>query len=143
MTEDSSDTVWGVMCMVPQPDYPDIRKKSSIRSKADNVQIIAREGDSNNLTRFYIEVPEGTRQKDVKLENIQQAARNIFCQFNVDFTETVTAGLLDRTTPRGHFHKDYRVFLAGDACYTHSPKAGHKLQFTGLEQILAGNWPWI
>lgn len=23
-----------------------------------------------------------------------------------------------------HFHKDYRIFLTGDACHTHSPKAG-------------------
>ncbi|KAL4918330.1 FAD binding domain-containing protein [Aspergillus aurantiobrunneus] len=125
MIGDSSDAVWGVMDMVPRTDFPDIRKKASIRSKAGNLLIIPREGESSNLTRFYIELPPGTKPKDVKLEDLQQVARNILSQFNVEFTETVwwSAYAIGQRYA-DFFHKDYRVFLAGDACHTHSPKAG-------------------
>ncbi|KAJ0415178.1 FAD binding domain-containing protein [Aspergillus carlsbadensis] len=125
MVGDSTDAVWGVMDMVPRTDFPDIRKKVSIRSKAGNLLIIPREGENYNLTRFYIELPAGTKPKDVKLEDLQQAARNIFSQYEIEFTETVwwSAYAIGQRYA-DFFHKDYRVFLAGDACHTHSPKAG-------------------
>ncbi|KAH8422364.1 uncharacterized protein LDX57_000120 [Aspergillus melleus] len=125
MIGDSSDAVWGVMDMVPRTDYPDIRKKSSIRSRAGNLLIIPREGDSDNLTRFYIELPAGTRARDVKLEDLQTAARNILSQYSIEFTETVWwSAYAIGQRHADQFHKDHRVFLAGDACHTHSPKAG-------------------
>ncbi|KAL2869169.1 putative phenol 2-monooxygenase [Aspergillus lucknowensis] len=125
MIGDSTDAVWGVMDMVPRTDFPDIRKKASIRSKAGNLLIIPREAENYNLTRFYIELPAGTKPKDVKLEDLQQAARNILSQYEVEFTETVWWSAYSIGQRHAdHFHKDYRVFLAGDACHTHSPKAG-------------------
>ncbi|KAL3455835.1 FAD binding domain-containing protein [Aspergillus heterothallicus] len=125
MIGDSTDAVWGVMDMVPRTDFPDIRKKVSIRSKAGNMLIIPREGENYNLTRFYIELPAGTKPKDVKLEDLQQAARNIFSQFEIEFTETVWwSAYAIGQRHADFFHKEYRVFLAGDACHTHSPKAG-------------------
>ncbi|KAL3469636.1 FAD binding domain-containing protein [Aspergillus californicus] len=125
MIGDSSDAVWGVMDMVPRTDFPDIRKKVSIRSKAGNLLIIPREGESYSLTRFYIELPPGTRAKDVKLEDLQQAARSILSQYRIEFTETVWwSAYAIGQRHADFFHKDYRVFLAGDACHTHSPKAG-------------------
>ncbi|KAJ5811268.1 hypothetical protein N7474_007569 [Penicillium riverlandense] len=125
MIGDSSDAVWGVMDMVPRTDFPDIRKKATIRSTAGNILIIPREGESNNLTRFYIELPPGTNPKDVKLENLQRQAQSIFHPYNVDFVETVWwSAYAIGQRHADFFHKDHRVFLAGDACHTHSPKAG-------------------
>ncbi|RAH69090.1 putative phenol 2-monooxygenase [Aspergillus aculeatinus CBS 121060] len=125
MVGDSTDAVWGVMDMVPRTDYPDIRKKSTIRSKAGNLLIIPREGDSDNLTRFYIELPAGTKAKDVRLEDLQQAAKKILSQYRIEFVETVWwSAYAIGQRHADCFHKDYRVFLAGDACHTHSPKAG-------------------
>ncbi|KAL4806807.1 FAD binding domain-containing protein [Aspergillus unguis] len=125
MVGDSSDAVWGVMDMVPRTTFPDIRKKVSIRSKSGSLLIIPREGESRNLTRFYIELPAGTKAKDVKLEDLQQAARNILCQHDIEFTETVWwSAYAIGQRHADNFHKDYRVFLGGDACHTHSPKAG-------------------
>ncbi|KAL2840885.1 FAD binding domain-containing protein [Aspergillus pseudoustus] len=125
MVGDSTDAVWGVMDMVPRTDFPDIRKKVSIRSKAGNMLIIPREGESYNLTRFYIELPAGTKPKDVKLEDLQEAARKIFSQYEIEFTETVWwSAYAIGQRHADFFHKDFRVFLAGDACHTHSPKAG-------------------
>ncbi|KAJ5690870.1 hypothetical protein N7462_005262 [Penicillium macrosclerotiorum] len=125
MVGDSSDAVWGVMDMVPRTNFPDIRKKSTIRSNAGNILIIPREGDSNNLTRFYIELASGTNPKEVTLENLQRQAQSIFQPYQVDFVETVWWSAYSIGQRHAdHFHKDHRVFLAGDACHTHSPKAG-------------------
>ncbi|KAJ5097869.1 hypothetical protein N7532_004870 [Penicillium argentinense] len=125
MIGDSSDAVWGVMDMIPRTDFPDFRKKSTIRSKAGNILIIPREGDSNNLTRFYIELAPGTNPKDVTLENLQRQAQNILEPYKVEFVETVWwSAYAIGQRHADSFHKDHRVFLAGDACHTHSPKAG-------------------
>ncbi|KAB8078615.1 FAD binding domain-containing protein [Aspergillus leporis] len=125
MIGDSSDAVWGVMDMVPRTDFPDIRKKTTIRSAAGNLLIIPREGDAYNLTRFYIELPPGTKAKEVKLEDLQQSAKAILSQYKIEFTETVWWSAYSIGQRHADFfHKDYRVFLAGDACHTHSPKAG-------------------
>ncbi|KAL5359880.1 FAD binding domain-containing protein [Aspergillus floccosus] len=125
MVGDSTDAVWGVMDMIPRTNFPDIRKKATVRSKAGNLLIIPREGDNHNLTRFYIELPAGTKAKEVKLEDLQQTAKKILSQYEVEFVETVwwSAYAIGQRTA-DHFHKDFRVFLAGDACHTHSPKAG-------------------
>ncbi|CAG8060316.1 unnamed protein product [Penicillium salamii] len=125
MIGDSSDAVWGVMDMVPRTDFPDIRKKSTIRSKSGNILIIPREGENDNLTRFYIELPPGTNPKEVTLENLQAQAQRILSPYKVDFVETVWwSAYAIGQRHADFFHKDHRVFLAGDACHTHSPKAG-------------------
>lgn len=123
MIGDSTDAVWGVMDMIPQTDFPDIRKKATVRSKAGNILIIPREGDS--MVRFYIEMAPGTVAKDVKLEDLQKTAQNIFHPYQIEVVETVWwSAYAIGQRHADHFHKDHRVFLAGDACHTHSPKAG-------------------
>ncbi|KAJ5927833.1 hypothetical protein N7466_006789 [Penicillium verhagenii] len=125
MIGDSSDAVWGVMDMIPRTNFPDFRKKTAIRSKAGTLLIIPREGDKRNLTRFYIELPVGTNPKDVTLEKLQIQAKKSFEPYQMEFTETVWWSAYSIGQRHADFfHKDYRVFLAGDACHTHSPKAG-------------------
>ncbi|KAJ5263894.1 hypothetical protein N7478_011499 [Penicillium angulare] len=125
MIGDSSDAVWGVMDMIPRTSFPDFRKKSSIRSKAGILLIIPREGDNNNLTRFYIELAPGTNPKEVTLENLQERAQKILQPYDIEIAETVWwSAYAIGQRHADVFHKDHRVFLAGDACHTHSPKAG-------------------
>lgn len=123
MVGDSSDTIWGVMDVYPQTNFPDIRKKAIIRSNAGSLIIIPREGGS--LVRFYIEMPHGVGAKDVKLSDLHEAARRVFKPYTMEFADTawwsayaIGQRLADRFTQSG------RVFLTGDACHTHSPKAG-------------------
>ncbi|KAL1627896.1 hypothetical protein SLS54_002163 [Diplodia seriata] len=123
MVGDSSDTIWGVMDVYPQTDFPDVRKKAIIRSDAGSLIIIPREGGS--LVRFYIEIPQGVAAKDVKLADLHEAARRVFKPYSMEFAETawwsayaIGQRLADRFSQSG------RVFLTGDACHTHSPKAG-------------------
>ncbi|KAJ4355558.1 uncharacterized protein N0V89_003576 [Didymosphaeria variabile] len=123
MIGDTTDTVWGVMDIYPQTNFPDIRRKSTIHSSSGNILIIPREGGS--LVRFYIQLPPGSRAKDVKLEDLQNTAKKIFAPYHMNFADTFwwSAYSIGQRIA-DNFHKDYRVFLTGDACHTHSPKAG-------------------
>lgn len=120
---DGTDSVWGVMDFIPRTDFPDTRKLVVIQSKAGSVLNIPREGGSMN--RFYMELPEGTVAKDVKLEDLQETTRRIFHPYHIEFAETVwwsTYKVGQRVADQ--FTHSNRVFLTGDACHTHSPKAG-------------------
>ncbi|KAH6700585.1 putative phenol 2-monooxygenase [Leptodontidium sp. MPI-SDFR-AT-0119] len=123
MIGDSTDTIWGVMDVYPRTNFPDIRRKVTIRSDIGNLVIIPREGGS--LVRFYIQLPPGTIVKEVKLEDLHNAARQIFHPYTMDIAETAwwSAYSIGQRLA-DHFSKDNRVFLTGDACHTHSPKAG-------------------
>ncbi|POS72812.1 FAD binding domain-containing protein [Diaporthe helianthi] len=123
MLGDSTDAIWGVMDLYPRTTFPDIRKKAVIQSSSGNLMIIPREGDS--LVRFYIELPPDTVASKVSLEDLQQRAKLIFRPYEMDIAETTwwSAYQIGQRLA-DNFHEQYRVFLTGDACHTHSPKAG-------------------
>lgn len=123
MLGDSSDTVWGVMDIYPITNFPDIRRKCTIRSHAGSIVIIPREG--GDLVRFYIQLPVGVRPKEVRLDDLQNQAREIFAPYKMDFAGVFwwSAYSIGQRLASA-FHAHNRVFLTGDACHTHSPKAG-------------------
>ncbi|KAL4963773.1 FAD binding domain-containing protein [Aspergillus stella-maris] len=123
MVGETSDSVWGVMDVFPQTNFPDVRKQCIIQSDAGSIITIPREGGS--MLRIYVELPAGTKAKEVSLEHIQHAARQVFQPYALDFAHIkwwsaypIGQRIAD------HFSKANRVFLTGDACHTHSPKAG-------------------
>ncbi|KAJ0139843.1 Uncharacterized protein HZ326_17246 [Fusarium oxysporum f. sp. albedinis] len=123
MVGDSSDSVWGVMDVYPVTNFPDIRKKAMLQSKSDgNLMIIPREGDE--LVRFYIE-HSGTPARDVTEQDLINKVKRIFYPYDIDIARTVwwSAYVIGQRLA-DHFTKDHRIFLTGDACHTHSPKAG-------------------
>ncbi|KAL9079455.1 MAG: hypothetical protein Q9157_001664 [Trypethelium eluteriae] len=129
MTGDISDSIWGVMDVFPQTNFPDIRKQVILQSETGSSIIVPREGGS--MARIYVELPSGTVAKDVKLEDLQATARQIFTPYKLDFAGvswwsaySIGQRLAD------HFSKADRVFLAGDACHTHSPKAGQGMNIS-------------
>ncbi|PKS13171.1 hypothetical protein jhhlp_000515 [Lomentospora prolificans] len=123
MVGDSTDAVWAVMDIHPKTNFPDIRKKSILHSKAGNIMIIPREGDS--MVRFYLELPGAKVASDVKLENLIPTIQDIFHPYTMEIAETVwfSAYLIGQRRA-DYFTQNNRVFLTGDACHTHSPKAG-------------------
>lgn len=123
MIGDSTDAVWGVMDIYPQTDFPDIRRKCTIHSSYGSIVIIPREGGS--LVRFYVQLPSGSHAKEVTLSDLQSTTKKIFSPYKMDFADTFwwSAYTIGQRLAE-NFHKDYRVFLTGDACHTHSPKAG-------------------
>ncbi|KAF2235797.1 hypothetical protein EV356DRAFT_531648 [Viridothelium virens] len=136
MLGDSTDAIWGVMDIYPRTAFPDIRRKATIHSASGNLLIIPREGGS--LVRFYVELPPGTQAQHVTLADLHATARRIFTQYDLDFSETywwsaysIGQRLVDHFTASAGTSSSSspvdcqpRVFLTGDACHTHSPKAG-------------------
>ena len=124
MEGDSTNATWGVMDVFPQTNFPDVRKKTTVRSTNGVLLIIPREGDC--MIRTYIELPAGTDPKTVTLEQLQQRARSIFSPYEITFEATAwwSAYSIGQRVARSIVDTSGRVFLAGDACHTHSPKAG-------------------
>jgi phenol 2-monooxygenase (NADPH) len=129
---DSTDYIWGVLDIVPITDFPDIRMRCAIHSaNSGSVMVIPRE---NKLVRLYIQLTtteklseEGGRADRSKInpEVILQAAQRIMAPYKIDYRKLdwwTAYQIGQRVGTCFSLHE--RVFLAGDAVHTHSPKAG-------------------
>ncbi|THG94540.1 hypothetical protein EW026_g6950 [Hermanssonia centrifuga] len=131
MDGEQTDFVWGVVDIVPDTDFPDIRNKSAIHSNNGSCMVIPREGDK---VRIYVQL---TEKEDVDLrdgridkakigpEKLMQVARKSFYPYSIStkaFDWWTIYNIGQRVASK--FSVDERVFVAGDACHTHSPKAG-------------------
>ncbi|MGC1354630.1 MAG: FAD-binding monooxygenase [Xanthobacteraceae bacterium] len=135
---DSANHAWGVMDVLAVTDFPDIRCKSFIQSAGDGtIIIIPREG--GYLFRLYVELAEldvGERVAtlNITLDQLIAKAQRIFNPFKLDVKEIPWWSVYEvgqRLTDKFDEVPDEemavrlpRVFIAGDACHTHSPKAG-------------------
>jgi phenol 2-monooxygenase len=122
MVGDSSNAIWVVMDLYPQTNFPDIRKKSILHSDTGNLIIIPREG--NAMVRFYIELPD-KEANNVDMEYLHERSRLIFQPYTMEIAKTAWwSAYAIGQRQADHFTKEHRIFLTGDACHTHSPKAG-------------------
>jgi phenol 2-monooxygenase len=135
---DSANQAWGVMDVLAVTDFPDIRIKAAIHSANEgSMLIIPREG--GYLVRLYIELDKLSEAERVSSLNIDAghlvaAARRILHPYSLDVKEIawwsvyeIGQRLCDKfdDVPETEVGKRFpRVFIAGDACHTHSPKAG-------------------
>ena len=135
---DSANQAWGVMDVLAVTDFPDIRFKTLIQSaKQGNIIIIPREG--GYLVRIYVELDklaEGERVADrhITIEQLIAAAGRIFNPYSLEVKDVVWWSVYEigqRLTdkfddvPTGAaVSRLPHVFICGDACHTHSPKAG-------------------
>ncbi|KAA9111310.1 FAD-dependent monooxygenase [Microbacterium rhizomatis] len=132
---DISAHAWGVMDVLVNTDFPDWRTKCAINSAAGNILHIPREG--GYLSRMYIdlgEVAEGDahRVRQTPIDEIIRRANAILHPYSIDVKQVAWHSVYEvghRVTekfddvPVGSDAAP-RVFLAGDACHTHSAKAG-------------------
>lgn len=134
---DSANHAWGVMDLLATTDFPDIRVKSLIQSANDGSMIvIPREG--GYLFRLYVEMDKldaGQRASDrnITSADLIAAARRILKPYTLDVKDVpwwsvyeIGQRLCDKfdDLPEEDATRLPRVFIAGDACHTHSPKAG-------------------
>ncbi len=135
---DSANHAWGVMDLLAVTDFPDIRLKSLIQSSHDgSIVIIPREG--GYLFRLYVELDKldvGERVADRKLtaDDVIAKARRILAPYTLEVKDIpwwsvyeIGQRLCDRFDDVPEDAAATRVpavFIAGDACHTHSPKAG-------------------
>jgi phenol 2-monooxygenase len=135
---DSANHAWGVMDVLAVTDFPDIRFKSLIQSANDgSIIVIPREG--GYLVRLYVEMDKLTAgerisDRNITADDLITATRRIMQPYSLDVKEVawwsvyeIGQRLCDKfdDVPEGEVAKRLPcVFIAGDACHTHSPKAG-------------------
>ena len=126
---------WGVMDVLVNTDFPDWRTKCAINSDAGNILHIPREG--GYLSRMYIDLGEVAtdddhRVRQTPIDEIIRRANAILHPYALDVKEVAWHSVYEvghRVTdkfddvPVGE-NRAPRVFLTGDACHTHSAKAG-------------------
>ena len=134
---DQANHAWGVMDVLAVTDFPDIRTKCSIQSEFGNILLIPREG--GYLFRMYVdlgEVPPDDQGavRSTTIEQIIAKANEILHPYTLDVRNVawhsvyeVGHRLTDRfddVLPEELGRRTPRVFITGDACHTHSAKAG-------------------
>ncbi|MDN3273441.1 FAD-binding monooxygenase [Frankia sp. RB7] len=135
---DSANHAWGVMDVLAVTDFPDIRFKSLIQSAKDgSLLIIPREG--GYMVRLYVElakldVGERVANRNITAEEVIAKAQRILAPHKLEVKEIawwsvyeIGQRLTDRFDDVPEAEIDTRlprIFIAGDACHTHSPKAG-------------------
>ncbi|MGF6654060.1 phenol 2-monooxygenase [Paraburkholderia youngii] len=135
---DAANHAWGVMDALAVTDFPDIRLKAAIQSASKgNLLIIPREG--GYLVRFYVDLGDVTPEnrdnlKQITVDRIIETAQSILHPYTLDVKEVAWFSVYEvgqRLTDRfddaiaaDGTSREPRVFIAGDACHTHSAKAG-------------------
>ena len=137
MAGDQANHAWGVMDVLAETDFPDIRLKCAIQSHdGGSILLIPREG--GYLFRMYVDlgvVPENDNGavRKTSIEQIIEHANAIMHPYKVDVRNVawhsvyeVGHRLTDRfddVLPQDRGTRTPRVFITGDACHTHSAKA--------------------
>ena len=133
---DSANQAWGVMDVLCVTDFPDIRLKSVISSAGQgSAVLIPREG--GYLVRIYVEMDqleagERVAARTTRAEDIIAAARRVFHPYTLDVKQVAWWSVYEIGQRLCDGFDDLEpgaagaplVFIAGDACHTHSPKAG-------------------
>ncbi|OAF20215.1 FAD-binding monooxygenase [Bradyrhizobium neotropicale] len=135
---DSANHAWGVMDVLAVTDFPDIRFKALIQSAKDgSLLIIPREG--GYMVRIYVElakldVGERVANRNITADDVIAKAQRILNPHKLEVKEIawwsvyeIGQRLTDKfdDVPEDEVTTRLpRVFIAGDACHTHSPKAG-------------------
>lgn len=140
---DSANHAWGVMDVLAVTDFPDIRHKVAVQSDSGNLLIIPREG--GYLVRFYVEMDklgdeERVASRGITLDKLISAAQRILHPYKLEVKEVpwwsvyeIGQRICDKYDDVHEGETGSRfphVFIAGDACHTHSPKAGQGMNFS-------------
>ena len=157
---DQAFHAWGVMDVLANTDFPDIRTKCAIQSTHGSILLIPREGGF--LFRMYVDLGEVAADNNgeirkTTIEQIIAKANEILHPYTVEVKDVPWHSVYEvghRVTDK--FDDVYdeermpRVFIAGDACHTHSAKAGQGMNVSmqdgfnlgwKLGQVLEGRSP--
>jgi phenol 2-monooxygenase (NADPH) len=135
---DSASQAWGVMDVLAVTTFPDVRMKALIQSAGEgSIVLIPREG--GYMFRIYVELDklnpnERVSARNITIDRLIAAAQRIFRPYTLDVKEVawwsvyeIGQRLCDKfdDVPAADIATRLpHVFIAGDACHTHSPKAG-------------------
>lgn len=148
---DSANHAWGVMDVLAVTNFPDIRHKVAVQSANGNLLVIPREG--GHLVRIYVEMDKLGEDERVANRGITQAeliaaAQRIFQPYTLEVKEVPWWSVYEIGQRICDQYDDVpvheaatrlpRVFIAGDACHTHSPKAGQGMNFSMQDSFNLG-----
>ncbi len=135
---DFANHAWGVVDMLAVTDFPDIRLKAAIQSGDEgNILLIPREG--GYLVRLYVDLGEiDPNNREAFRENTQEkviaTAQRVLRPYTLDVKNVVwfavyqvgqrVSDRFDDVPKEQAASRLPHVFIAGDACHTHSAKAG-------------------
>ncbi|KAF5334575.1 hypothetical protein D9758_018362 [Tetrapyrgos nigripes] len=130
---DHTERYWGVIDFVPDTNFPDIRATSQVHSDTGFCLIVPREDD---MVRLYIPLDEhsqyvNTETKKVNIDSVNpddllKIAKRAFEPYYMNANEGYhwwTVYVVGQRVA-DNFSVLNRVFLVGDSCHSHSPKAG-------------------
>lgn len=140
---------WGVMDVLATTDFPDIRTKCAIQSASGgSILHIPREG--GHLFRMYVDLGEvagddNRRIRQTTLETTIAKANQILHPYTLEVKDCAwytvyevghrVTDKFDDVPPEATGTRAPRVFITGDACHTHSAKAGQ-----GMNVSMQDGW---
>ncbi|MGI5219216.1 FAD-binding monooxygenase [Nocardia sp. CA-290969] len=140
---------WGVMDVLAETDFPDIRTKCAIQSHdGGSILHIPREG--NFLFRMYVDLGEVSEDDSGKVretsqQEVEERANRILHPYTLQVKHVAWRSVYEvghRVTDKfDDVHPEHcgtrtpRVFITGDACHTHSAKAGQ-----GMNVSMQDGW---
>ncbi|EFQ97164.1 phenol 2-monooxygenase [Nannizzia gypsea CBS 118893] len=168
---ETTDHIWGVIDLVVDTDFPDVRRRTAVHSDAGSIMIIPRERSVTGdlITRLYVQIPgdvkvdeadiagttkpEGfkqghddprARRGQVTMESIMEQAQEAVKPYYIKHREGTnvewwTAYQIGQRVSDRFLVTDsngmQRVFIVGDACHTHSPKAGQGMNVSMMDSF--------
>jgi phenol 2-monooxygenase (NADPH) len=154
---DFANHAWGVVDMLCLTDFPDVRVKAAIQSADEgNILLIPREG--GYLVRLYVDLGEiDPNQREAFRETHTQEkviaiAQRVLRPYTLEVKSVAWFAVyqvgqrvtdrFDDVPTRQAASRLPRVFIAGDACHTHSAKAGQGMNVSMQDTFNLG-WKLI
>ena len=150
---DFANHAWGVVDMLATTDFPDIRLKAAIQSADEgNILLIPREG--GYLVRLYVDLGEinpANREAfrdQHTLGSVIATAQRVLRPYTLDVKSVAwfavyqvgqrVADRFDDVPTDQAASRLPHVFIAGDACHTHSAKAGQGMNVSMQDSFNLG-----
>ncbi|MGP6169958.1 FAD-dependent monooxygenase [Microbacterium sp. A196] len=134
---DAANHAWGVMDVLATTDFPDWRTKNVVQSAGKgSLLMIPREG--GNMVRCYVDLGEvQAGDSDIRkktAEELREVANGILYPYSIDVQQVAWSSVYEVGQRVADRFDDLasdspsdavpHLFVAGDACHTHSAKAG-------------------
>ena len=152
LSGDSANQAWGVMDVLATTDFPDNRMKAIINAAGGgSVVLIPREG--GYLFRIYVEMDklgddERVKNRTFEAQDIINAANKVFHPYKLDVQYVAWWSVyeigqrmtdrFDNVEPKDRGQVTPRILISGDACHTHSPKAGQGMNVSMQDSFNLG-----
>lgn len=140
---DSANVYWGAFDAVLDCDLPTTRMKNVVHSaNAGTVLMVPRE---DGMVRVYTQMGDlapGERidREAVTIEKLQEKTKEVLKPYRIDFPyiDWYTCYEIGQRVCDTFSKFNDHVLIAGDACHTHSPKAGQGMNVSMMDTFNLG-----